>query len=146
MLIADPQHPRFDQRGVTAELREEMKLKTTKLVIGILSIVLTLLVMFQSCAAGIGDAMMNEGGTSGASGFLVALFMLIAGIVAIAARNSRGGSLCCTLLYALAGLLGISADGIYKDLMIWGMLCLIFAAVFLIFTLLMKKQPDSSEH
>ena len=59
MLIADPQRPRFDQRG----------------------------------------------GTSGASGFLVALFMLIAGIVAIAARNSRGGSLCCTLLYALAGLL-----------------------------------------
>ena len=146
MLIADPQRPRFDQRGVTAELREETKLKTTKLVIGILSIVLTLLVMFQSCAAGIGDAMMNEGGTSGASGFLVALFMLIAGIVAIAARNSRGGSLCCTLLYALAGLLGVSADGIYKDLMIWGMLCLIFAAVFLIFTLRMKKQPDSSEH
>jgi hypothetical protein len=68
-------------------------MKVAKLVIGIISIVLTLVIFFQSCAASIGDALMEEGGTSGASGILVAILMLVAGIVAIAARNSRGGSI-----------------------------------------------------
>lgn len=70
-------------------------MKTAKLVIGILSIVLTMVVLFQSCAATVGDALANEGGTSGGVGMAVALLMLVAGIVAIAARNSRGGSLFC---------------------------------------------------
>ena len=88
-------------------------MKTAKLIIGIISIVLTFLVLFQSCAAGLGDAMMDEGGTSGFSGLLVAILMLIGGIVAIAARNSRGGGLC-----------------------------LIFAVIFLISVIRWKKNPQ----
>ena len=120
-------------------------MKTAKLVIGIVSIVLTFVVLFQSCAAGIGDAMLNEGGTSGASGFLVAVFMLISGIVAIATRSSRGGAIFCTVVYGLAGLLAVSANGIFKDLMIWGILCLIFAVVFLVSAIKMKKAPQNSD-
>lgn len=116
-------------------------MKTAKLIIGIVSIVLTFLVLFQSCAAGLGDAMMDEGGTSGTSGLFVALLMLIAGIVAIAARNSRGGGIFCTILYGLAGLLGVTSQGIFQDLVIWGALCLIFAFVFLISVLRWKKEP-----
>ena len=78
-------------------------MKTAKLVIGVLSIVLTMVVLFQSCAATVGDALANEGGTSGGVGMAVALLMLVAGIVAIAARNSRGGSIFCIIAYALAG-------------------------------------------
>lgn len=51
-------------------------MKTAKLVIGILSIVLTMVVLFQSCAATVGDALANEGGTSGGAGMGVALLML----------------------------------------------------------------------
>ena len=105
-------------------------MKTAKLVIGILSIVLTMVVLFQSCAATVGDALANEGGTSGGVG--MALLMLVAGIVAIAARNSRGGSLFCIIAYALAGVLGLTAHGIFQDLIVWGSLCLIFALIFLI--------------
>ena len=93
-------------------------MKTAKLVIGVLSIVLTMVVLFQSCAATVGDALANEGGTSGGVG--------------IAARNSRGGSIFCIIAYALAGVLGLTAHGIFQDLIVWGSLCLIFAVVFLI--------------
>lgn len=74
----------------------------------------------------------NEGGTSGGVGMAVALLMLVAGIVAIAARNSRGGSLFCIIAYGLAGVLGLIAHGIFQDLIVWGSLCLIFALIFLI--------------
>lgn len=120
-------------------------MKTAKLIIGIVSIVLTFLVLFQSCAAGIGDAMMNEGGTSGTSGFLVAILMLVSGIVAIATRNSRGGAIFCAIVYGLAGLFGISSNGIFKDLMVWGALCLVFAVIFLVFAIKMKKNPKNSD-
>lgn len=107
-------------------------MKTAKLVIGVLSIVLTMVVLFQSCAATVGDALANEGGTSGDVGMAVALLMLVAGIVATAARNSRGGSIFCIIAYALAGVLGLNAHGIFQDLIVWGSLCLIFAVIFLI--------------
>lgn len=120
-------------------------MKTAKLIIGIVSIVLTFLVLFQSCAAGIGDAMMNEGGTSGASGFLVAHSHARLCIVAIATRNSRGGAIFCAIVYGLAGLFGISSNGIFKDLMVWGALCLVFAVIFLVFAIKMKKNPKNSD-
>lgn len=119
-------------------------MKTAKLIIGIVSIVLAFLVLFQSCAAGIGDAMMNEGGTSGTSGLLVAVLMLASGIVAIATRRSRGGAVFCVILYGLAGGLGVSVTGIFKDLIVWGVLCLIFAVIFLLSAITMQKTPADS--
>lgn len=120
-------------------------MKVAKLVIGIISIVLTLVIFFQSCAASIGDALMEEGGTSGASGILVAILMLVAGIVAIAARNSRGGSIACTIIYALAGILGVASQGIYADLKIWGAVCLVFAVFFLVDVIISRKQEAKQE-
>jgi hypothetical protein len=115
-------------------------MKTAKLIIGIISIVLALVVMLQSCAASIGDALANQGGTSGGAGIFVALFMFIAGIVAIATRKSKAGGIVCMIFYALAGLIGLTAHGIYADLIVWGIICLIFAVVFLIATITFKKQ------
>ncbi len=115
-------------------------MKTAKLIIGIISVVLTFVVLFQSCAASVGDALANEGGTSGGAGIFVAVLMLIAGIVAIAARNSKGGGIVCLIFYTLAGIIGLTAHGIYKDLIVWGVICLIFAVIFLIATITYKKQ------
>ena len=110
-------------------------MKTAKLIIGIVSIVLTSVILFQSCAASIGDALIDEGGTSGSAGMFVA----------IAARSSKGGGIVCLILYALAGIIGVTSKGIFTDLVIWGVLCLIFAVVFLIATITHKKQekPDN---
>jgi 4-amino-4-deoxy-L-arabinose transferase-like glycosyltransferase len=114
-------------------------MKTAKLIIGIVSIVLTFLILFQSCAASIGEALIDEDGATGGVGVLVAILMLIAGIVAIAARNSKGGGIFCLVLYGLAGIIGITAKGIFEDLIIWGGLCLIFAVFFLISTIMHDK-------
>lgn len=114
-------------------------MKTAKLVIGIISIVLTMVILFQSCAATVGDALANEGGTSGGAGMAVALLMLVAGIVAIAARNSRGGTIFCIIAYTLAGVLGLTVHGIFQDLIVWGSLCLVFTGIFLIGLIKEKK-------
>ena len=53
-------------------------LRTWKLVSGILSIVLSLLVVFQSCAAGLANTLSNNGEVSGSAGAVVAV-MLLAG-------------------------------------------------------------------
>ena len=58
-------------------------MKTAKLVIGIISMVLFVLVAFQSCAAGLGNALADNGEVSGTSGMLLAFCMLIAGIVGV---------------------------------------------------------------
>lgn len=107
-------------------------MKTAKLVIGIISVILTIIILFQSCAASFGDALANQGGTSGGAGMIVAILMLAAGIVAIAARSSRGGSITCLILYALAGVIGITSSGIYTDLIVWSVVCFAFAVLFLI--------------
>lgn len=117
-------------------------MKTTKLVIGIISIVLTFVILMQSCAAGVGDAILNKGGTSAISGFFTAVVLLVSGIVAIAARDSRGATLFCSLMYALAGLVGLSSSGVYGDLKVWGGLSVVFAVVFFVHFLQMKRRRN----
>ena len=51
-------------------------MKTAKLVIGIISMVLFVLVAFQSCAAGLGNALADNGEVSGTSGMLLAFCMI----------------------------------------------------------------------
>lgn len=108
-------------------------MKTAKLTIGIVSIVLALIVLFQSCAAGIGSVLSeNTGDTSGGMGMFVALLLIIGGIVGIVARASKGGTIAATIIYALAGIIGVATTGIFKDLLVWGVLALIFAVIFAI--------------
>lgn len=109
-------------------------MKTTKLVTGILSIVLSAFVMLQSCAAGLGNTLSENGEAGGSAGLLTAICLLAAGIVAIASRASvkKGGSIACIILYGLGALLGFTMAGSYADLRIWAALCLICAVMHLV--------------
>jgi hypothetical protein len=107
-------------------------MKTAKLSMGIVSIVLAFVVLFQSCAAGVGSALTNSKDSSGGTGVFFAILFIIAGIVGIVARSSKGGTIAATIIYAIAGLIGVTATGIFKDLVVWGVIALIFAVVFLI--------------
>lgn len=107
-------------------------MKTTKLVIGIISIVLSLFVLFQSCVAGLGNTMSENGEVGGSGGMLVAIILLIAGIVAIATRKAGKGGIVSGCFYLVGGLIGISTAGSYSDLKIWGYLCVIFAIIFIV--------------
>ena len=115
-------------------------MKTAKLIIGIVSIVLSIIVFFQSCVVTVGDALLDGEGVSGPMGAFMGLVMLIGGIVAIATRNSRGGAIFCAILYGLVGVIGLANIGSFADLVIWSGLCLIFAIVFLISAITYKPE------
>lgn len=109
-------------------------MKTWKLVAGILSIILFVVVSFQSCAAGVVNAIENDGGTSGTVGVVVAILMLAGGIVSIASRKSsgKGGNIALIILFGLAALFGYAGHGNYSDLVIWSTWCLINAVLAII--------------
>lgn len=109
-------------------------MKTWKLVAGILSIILFFVVTFQSCAAGVVNALENEGGTSGSVGVVVAIMILAGGIVSIATRKSdgKGGNIALIVLFGLAALFGYAGHGNYSDLVVWATWCLINAVLALV--------------
>ena len=102
-------------------------MKVWKLVSGILSIVLFLIVSFQSCAAGISNTLSDNGEVGGSAGVLVAIFLLAGGIVSIATRNSKGkgGNIALIILFGLATIIGLALAGSYLDLEIWAAWCAI---------------------
>jgi len=106
-------------------------MKTARTVIGIISMVLFVIIMFQSCAAGISNTLESNGEVSGSAGLLLAIFMLISGIIGVATRKSKGGAITAGVFYALGGIIGISNIGTFADLQIWSILSFIFAAVFI---------------
>lgn len=125
--------------------RNRIQMKTAKLIIGIISIVLSVIILFMSFGASIFDAVEDKGGTSGGAGVVVAILMLIAGIVSIAARSSRGGGIFVMILYAVAGLLAVNSQGVYKDLVVWGGLCFVFAVIFLLATFTHNKRIKKND-
>lgn len=102
-------------------------MKVWKLVSGILSIIFFCLVSFQSCAAGVSNALEESGEVSGSVGIVVALLMLTGGIVSIATRKSEknGGNIALIVLFGLAALMGFFLAGTFVDLQIWAGWCLI---------------------
>jgi hypothetical protein len=113
------------------------KWETPRVVIGIITIVLFFLLQFQSCVAAGGEILQSifsdEAGTSGMTGFIISFFFLIAGIVSIVCRKSRGGSIAAGIIYAVCGLVTVNEDFSYfQDLMFYCLLSFVFATVMII--------------
>lgn len=106
-------------------------MKTTKLVLGIISIVLSCLVMLQSCAAGVSNALEDNNESGGTGGAFLSIMMLAGGIVMVAnsKKKSKGAHIASVILFVLAALVGYATAGSYGDLYIWSTLCLILAVV-----------------
>jgi len=107
--------------------------RTAKLIIGIISVILFFIIAFQSCAAGVVTAL--DGATDDASsgaGMFLAICMLIAGIVGIATRNSKGGGITAGVFYIIAAIIGFANLGVFADLVVWSVLSLAFGAVFIL--------------
>ena len=119
-------------------------MKTWKLVSGILSMILFVIVTFQSCAAGVANSLEANGETSGSAGVLVAILMLAGGIVSVATRKSEknGGNIALIVLFGLAALLGFANYGSYSDLAIWSGWCLLNAVLAVVAMLIGKKKTD----
>lgn len=115
-------------------------MKTWKLVSGILSMILFVVVSFQSCAVGLGNALAENGESGGSGGIILSIFMLSGGIVSVATRKStgKGGNIALIILFGLASFFGFALAGSFSDLKIWSFWCLI--NVILAFAALFKKQ------
>lgn len=115
-------------------------MKTWKLVAGILSIILFVFVTFQSCAAGLGNAMADNGEASGSAGVIVAIMLLAGGIVSIATRKGgKGGNIALIVLFAIGALVGFTMAGSFADLRIWAGWCLV-NAILAVVALIKGKQ------
>ncbi len=108
-------------------------MKTWKTVSGILSIILFVIVSFQSCAAGLLNTVEANGEIGGSAGIFVAFMLLAGGIVSISTRRgSKGGNIALIILFMLASLIGFVGAGSYGDLYIWSFWCLINATIAII--------------
>jgi hypothetical protein len=116
-------------------------MKTWKLVAGILSVILSVVVVVQSMAAGMVNAIEENGGTSGSVGLLVAILLLTGGIISIAVRKNKGkgGDIALLIVFGLAAAAGFAGYGNYGDLVIWSVWCLINAVLALADALKKKK-------
>ncbi|MBQ4382329.1 MAG: hypothetical protein II794_06290 [Oscillospiraceae bacterium] len=117
------------------------RFETARLVLGILSMVLFLLVAFQSCAAGLGNALSDNGELSGTFGFFVAFNLLASGIIAVGARKS--GSLVPWIIAAVPLWLNYFYakvfGGSFGDLKIWGFVSFAIGVFYLFSAVRTKK-------
>lgn len=121
-------------------------MKVWKLVSGILSMILFVLVAFQSCAAGVSNALEANGEVSGSAGIIVAILMLAGGIVSVVTRKSekKGGNIALIILFGLAALIGFTNYGSYSDLAIWSGWCLINAILAIVAIITGKKKTKET--
>lgn len=108
--------------------------------------ILFVLVAFQSCAAGVANALEDNGEVSGSAGIIVAILMLAGGIVSVATRKSekKGGNIALIILFGLAALMGFANYGSYSDLAIWSGWCLINAVLAVVALITGKKKVADS--
>lgn len=116
-------------------------MKTTKLVAGIIMIVLAVFIFFQSSVAGLGNALQQNGESGGSAGVIVALLYLIAGIVYLVTQSKEGlgGDIANLVLLLIAWLFSFMA-GSYSDLIIWGWLAFIIGVGFFVWHLLANRK------
>lgn len=117
-------------------------MKTWKLVSGILSIILSIFVFFQSMLAGLANSIEANGEVGGTGGVLVAILLLAGGITSIAVRNSEknSGNVAIIVLFCFATFFGYTMAGsTYTDLYVWASWCLINAILGVISYIKIKK-------
>lgn len=115
-------------------------MKTTRLIFGIISILLSLMILLQSCATGFVNAINESNDMGGTAGMFIALFIIIAGIVAIICRKGAIGSIIAGIIYGISGLIGLGNDAVYKDLEIWGWLFVLYALFFIISGFIQRRK------
>ena len=109
-----------------------------KKVVGIISIILFFLISFQSCAVGFGNTVLNNKEASGSAGFMLALCLLIAGIIALVAKT-KGTVITSIVFYSIGGIIAIANVGSFSDLKIWAIVSFLFTGL-LIFHLYRNKE------
>lgn len=112
-----------------------------RMIIGILSIVLFLIISLQSCAAGASNILSNSNEISGSAGLITAVCFFVGGLTGLLTRNSqkKGGPITSCVFYWFSFFLSRMFAGRFADLRIWGVLAFIFGTVYLLAAMKTKK-------
>lgn len=115
-----------------------------RLVVGIILFVMSMFILFQSCAAGLVNAWEESSDMGGTAGILVVILMISTGVIAICTRNSasKGGPGTCAGLLFLAAVIGFCNVGVFSDLAVWSVVNIAFGIIFLICTIKTKRRID----
>ena len=107
-----------------------MPFRLARTIIGILSLVAFIFVMFQSCAANVVNAMeANTADASAGGGTLLAFILLIAGITTALGRDNAKATLVAAIMYGVGAIIGFASLGTYGDLVFWSIIAVLFGAL-----------------
>ena len=121
-------------------------MKITKLVVGILQIILGVYIAFMSMTLGMVHAVENSHDAGGTAGMITAILFLTTGIVYISTRKSPklGGDIAGLVMMLLAWIIAISNAHDYGDLQIWGWLAFIIGVGFFVWHLIANKKAKKA--
>ncbi len=112
-------------------------MKVTRLVLGVFSFILFIIISLQSCTVGARNIVMDGlHDLGGAAGLWLAVFLLTAGIVGIATKDNKAGGITAGVLYVVGALPGFFYHGIYGDLIIWAIVSTAFGMTCIIGTII----------
>lgn len=97
-----------------------------RIAVGIIGLILPIIILFQSCAAGVGGALAKDSSMSGGAsfGFLVALLYIFGG--AFAFQKPKVSKIIFIITGCLAIIGGMGSK--FSDLIVWGVVALGLAA------------------
>ena len=127
-------------------------MKIAKIIIGVVCILLSFVIAYQSALAGVAGIMTSISSTlesafggsnvpqemdmSFFGGFFVAVSYYASGITSIAACGKRGGSVACFILMFFACLVGIGSlafgPGVFTGLIIWSLGAFAMCAFYIV--------------
>ena len=96
-----------------------------KIAVGLIAIMLSLLVMMQSCTVGTASHIVGDQTTSqaGAVGLFAGLLLVLGGAFAF------GLPIVSVCMFALAGLIALAGAAEFPDLMIWAIVAFVLAGL-----------------
>ncbi|WP_287793844.1 hypothetical protein [Megamonas sp.] len=113
-------------------------MKDIRLIIGIVTIILFVFVVLQSCGA---HAIVQSSNGIGNIGIIISFIALIAALICINTRDAYSGAFISAVFYALAGFLGLFNFTNHKIVFVYGFMFIMFS----IFSVLIGiKQKNAS--
>lgn len=134
----------LDRMGTVKPIVNKADYKsTTRMVIGIIMLVLSAFILFQSCAVGVANSFENPMGNDGSLGFAFAISMVVFGIIGIATRSTPHAAtplILGILMVVIGFVIGRGYSGTYTDLNLWGWLMCIFGVIYMISAAMLSKK------
>ena len=113
-------------------------MKVTKLIVGIIIIVLAIIIFIQSIVRGFG----NTNIYAGTAELIVSLLYLASGIVYIATCgiDGLGGDIAGLSMMLISWVLGLLTCTIYLPLQLWAWLALIIGVGFFVWHIMLRRE------